>query len=333
MKKILMLTTGGTISSIESEHGLVPSNENFLNNLGLNGNFNFDLTIKPILLLDSSNIQPEEWNLIATSIFEYIPHYDGIVVTHGTDTMAYTTSMVSFMIQNPKIPVVFTGSQLPINNFLTDAISNLRTALQMALSGVGGIFLAFDRQIILGTRAVKVRTSSFHAFESINVRPVGLVDSNGLVLNEKYIPKTNGETKFNNKIDSNVFLLKLTPATNPMIFDLLIEAKVKGIVVEAFGAGGIQFIRRDFIKKIEEAQGAGIPVVVASQCLYEAANFKVYQVGKKALNAGAIEAYDMTSEASVTKLMWVLGQTSDLNEIKNYFKQNLAGEISDRIIK
>lgn len=327
-----MLTTGGTISSIESEYGLIPSSHVILDKMGIGFNSSFDLTVKEILLLDSSNIQPEEWNVIAMAIYDGLKDYDGIVVTHGTDTMAYTASMISFMIQNPDKPIVFTGSQVPLNNYLTDAISNLRTAFEMAQSGVGGVFIAFDRQIILGTRAVKVRTTSFHAFESINVKPAGVVDSYGLNLNFKHIPNYNKPFSFNNKINPNVFLLKLTPASNPDIIDLLISSNIEGIVVESFGSGGIQFIRRDFVSKLEQAVKKGIPVVVCSQCLYEGANFGIYQVGKKALSAGVIEAKDMTTEATITKLMWVLGQTNDLSQIRKYFKTNLAGEISEKLI-
>ena len=328
MKKLLMLTTGGTISSIESESGLVPSSaDTILKQMGIEQSHEFSLDVKEILLLDSSNIQPEEWNIIATAIYENMHNYDGIIVTHGTDTMAYSTSMVSFMVQNPSIPVVFTGSQLPIGNFLTDAITNLRSAFAMALSGVPGIFVAFDRKIILGTRAVKVRTTSFNAFESINLKYAGTVDSNGLSLNHYVIPSYEKEPIFNNKINSDVFLLKLTPGTNPHIIDILIESKVSGVVIEAFGAGGIQFVRRDFIEKLHNAYKHGIPVVVCSQCLYESSNFNIYQVGKKALSAGVIEAFDMTTEAAVTKLMWALGQTNNISEIKKIFETNYAGEI------
>ena len=331
MKKLLMLTTGGTISSVETESGLIPSSaDTILRQMGISETHEFSLEVKEILLLDSSNIQPEEWNIIATAIYENMPHYDGIVVTHGTDTMAYSSSMVSFMVQNPSIPVVFTGSQLPIGNFLTDAITNLRSAFAMALSGIAGIFVAFDRKIILGTRAVKVRTTSFNAFESINIKYAGTVDSNGLSLNDYFIPKYDKEPTFNNKINSNVFLLKLTPATNPNIIDLLINSKVSGIIIEAFGAGGIQFVRRDFIEKLHNAYKHRIPVVVCSQCLYESSNFNIYQVGKKALSTGVIEAYDMTTEAAVTKLMWALGQTSNLEEIKKIFETNYAGEVTIR---
>ena len=330
MKKLLMLTTGGTISSVDSAQGLVPSSGNkLLNQIGDEHN-EFNINVEEIMLLDSSNIQPEEWNIIATSIYNHINDYDGIIVTHGTDTLAYTTSMVSFMIQNPKIPIVFTGSQLPINHFQTDAVSNLRSAIAMAMSETPGIYVAFDRQIILGTRAVKVRTTSFHAFESINVKSAGFVNSNGLNLNKSVIPTYTGETTFNNNINSNVFLLKLTPATNPSIIDMLINSNVQGIVIEAFGIGGLQFIRRDFVSKLMLAADKNIPVVICSQCLYEPSNLNVYQVGRKALGAGVIEAYDMTTEACVTKLMWALGQTNKTEEIKTIFDKNIAGEISTK---
>jgi len=326
MKKILMLTTGGTISSIKSDDGLVPSNlDHVLKYVGIIKDF--ELSYKELMVLDSSNIQPEEWKKIATAIYKNMKSYDGIVVTHGTDTMAYTTSMISFMIQNPNIPIVFTGSQLPIDSEMTDAINNLRLAFKMALSGTPGIFLAFDREIILGTRAVKVRATSFHAFESVNTYSIGKIDSNGLVIHKSSLPKYSGGTKFNSNINSNVFLLKLTPATNPSIINLLINSNYKGIVIEAFGQGGLQFVRRDFIPYLIEAKKKNVAVVVASQCLYDGANLNIYQVGKKALETGVIESHDMTCEAAVTKLMWVLGQTDNLKEVKKLFNQNLAGEI------
>lgn len=328
MKKILMLTTGGTISSIKSDEGLVPSTLNHI--LKYIGEIkDFELECIELMVLDSTNIQPEEWIKIAECINNNMSKYDGIVVTHGTDTMAYTTSMISFMVQNPTIPVVFTGSQLPIDNTLTDAIGNLRLAFTFALTGIRGIYLAFDREIILGSRAVKVRATSFHAFESINSNPVARLDSKGLTIYKDSLVNYQDKPIFNTKIDSNVFLLKLTPATNPSIISMLINANYKGIVIEAFGQGGLQFVRRDFIPYLLEAKKKNVAIVVSSQCLYDGANLNIYQVGKKALETGVIESRDMTCEACVTKLMYALGQTTNLNKIKEIFETNIQGEIRD----
>ncbi len=327
MAKILLITTGGTITSIALDKALTPSSSHIiLDTLKIIDSSN-DYNVLDLFVLDSSNIQPEEWLQLAEKIVENLDKYDGVIVTHGTDTMAYTTSVLSFIIQNPKIPIVFTGSQLPIYDKLTDAYSNLRYALAMACSKIGGIFLAFNRKIILGCRAVKVRTSSFHAFESINSENVASIDARGLtILN---IPKTNNNFCYCNKLETNVFLLKLTPNMDPKIIDMLIKFGIKGLVIEAYGAGGISFIRRNFLVHLKKLIALNIPVCVCSQCLYESANFNIYEVGKKALNIGVIEAFDMTSEACLAKLMYLLGCSKDINYIKTNFKKNLVGEIKE----
>ena len=156
-KKILLLTTGGTIASLPGGSGLEPRRSEVME-LALDQlRSYYDITIDDVMCLDSSNITPEEWQLIARRIFEDRAGFDGIVVSHGTDTMAYTASAVTFMLPDIDLPVVFTGSQLPLADMLSDAPGNLRTAFAMAASGHPGVFLAFDRKVMLGCRAVKIR--------------------------------------------------------------------------------------------------------------------------------------------------------------------------------
>ena len=327
MKKILLLTTGGTIASVPGEDGLVPeAAPPALTRVIQEFSRHYEIQSRNILNLDSSNIQSEEWQLIARSVYESLPDYDGIVVTHGTDTMAYTASMLTFMLENLKKPVVLTGSQMPISLPLSDAPGNLVAAFAAVDAGLHGVSVAFNHKIILGCRAVKVRAMGIDAFASVNSPIRGEVMANGLAVYDNS-PPPEGETALNSRLCNDVFLLKLIPGTNPRIFDALAQLPYRGVILEAFGAGGLHFIRRDLSEKIRALVEKGIAVVVCSQCLYDASDFSIYEVGRKILEAGAIPAGDMTTEAAVTKLMWALGQTGSLDTIREIFARNIAGEI------
>ncbi len=327
-KHILLITTGGTIASVPGGEGLEPRRSDVLEREIDQLRTYYDITVQDLMCLDSSNIQPEDWVTIARAIFEARGTCDGIVVSHGTDTMAYTASMATFMLKNMDLPVVFTGSQLPLVDFLSDAPGNLRTAFAMAASGYPGVFLAFDRKIMLGCRAVKVRASGFNAFESINRRYVGRVTAMGMELEEKDIPIPTGPAQFLPQASSRVFLLKLTPGVDPGIIDLLVDLGYRGIVVEAFGLGGMNFLQSSPGHGIRGAVDRGVSVVVCSQCLYDSSNLDVYQVGKKLLSLGVIQGRDMTTEAALTKLMWALGQGYSQDEVRQCFETSIAGEIT-----
>ena len=326
-KKILLLTTGGTIASLPGGEGLEPQRSDVMERELNQLRTYYDITVKDVMCLDSSNIRPEEWQLIARWIFEERTGFDGIVVSHGTDTMAYTASAVTYMLPNIDVPVVFTGSQLPLADMLSDGPDNLRTAFAMAAAGHPGVFLAFDRKVMLGCRAVKVRASGFSAFESVNARYAALVSNQGLVVDPEVLPKRTGEAELRTDISRNVFLLKLTPGLNPAVFDMLAAMGYKGIVVEAFGLGGVNVLHKG-LRGIHRAVEDGISVVITTQCLYDSANLQVYQVGNKLLELGVIQGRDMTSEAAMTKLMWAIGQGMEPDQIAALFAKNLAGEVT-----
>ena len=326
-KHILLLTTGGTIASVEGGQGLEPHRSGVMDREIQQLRTYYDITVWDVMCLDSSNILPEQWQQIAGVIFEARNGFDGIVVSHGTDTMAYTASSVTFMLPDINLPVVFTGSQLPLLDVLSDGPDNLRTAFAMAASGCAGVYLAFDRKVMRGCRAVKVRASGFSAFESVNARYAALVSNRGLEIDSALMPARKGEPALKDGICNKVFLLKLTPGLSPDIFDTLTAMGYRGIVVEAFGLGGINVLGSG-LEGIRRAVEKGVSVVITTQCLYDSSDLRVYQVGNKLLELGVIQGRDMTSEAAMTKLMWALGQGMDQQQIAGLFTQSLAGEIT-----
>ncbi len=330
MKKILLLTTGGTIASRWTEQGLSPgiNCQDILQMLPVLQE-NFIINSKDIFNLDSSNVQPEEWQYMAEVIAEALPRYDGIIITHGTDTMAYTASALSYMLQNLNKPVVLTGAQIPIEQMFTDAEMNLQVAFAAVNIGISGVVIAFDGKIINGCRSVKVRTLGFDAFESISAPYMGEVYADGVHIKSKNTcVLRKGTFKLKKELCTDVFLLKLIPGTNPEIFDWLQQMKYRGIVIEAFGAGGTHFERRNLTEKLKKLVESGVSIVVCSQCLYEKSDLSLYEVGRRLLECGVIPGRDMTTEAIVTKLMWALGQTENPLEVRQIFDTNYAGEVT-----
>lgn len=328
MKKILIINTGGTFSSQATDEGLAPALKSSAILDSASGiSADIELVAEDYCSLDSANIVPEDWISIADRVGGSVNDYDGFVIIHGTDTMAYTASMLSFMLKGIPVPVVLTGSQMPLGMPMSDALMNLHCAVWMAASGVPGVYVAFDRKIMLGCRTSKVRTVSFNAFESINYPFAGEVNAYGLQLytegrtpSKDFRPHTN--------YSDRISILKLYPGMDPGVLTYLRDNGIQGVYIEGFGLGGVPFLRKDFTAEIKKASDLGMPILVGSQCRYEGSDLSVYETGKRILECGGIPVYDMTEEAIVTKLMWCLGQTKDYRNIRELFDTDLAGEVT-----
>ena len=327
-KKILLLSTGGTIASVASEEGLIPgqSGAELLHTLG---GLPYEVEVKDILSLDSSNIQPEEWAFIAEQIYKLRRGFDGIVVSHGTDTMAYTAAALSYLVQHSKKPIVITGAQKPIDLDVTDARTNLLDSLRFAsCERAHGVTIVFDGKVIAGTRGKKERTKSYNAFSSINFPYLAVIQEEHILfyIDDKWQDRES--VRFYHELDNRVALLKLIPSLDSSLLDYMAE-HYDAVVIESFGVGGLpSYDSGDFYSSIARWIEMGKTVVMTTQVTQEGSNMSVYEVGQKIKNAfGLIESYDMTLEATVTKLMWVLGQTKDAEKVKELFYKTVNHDI------
>lgn len=309
MKKILLIATGGTIASKATVEGLAPgiTSEELLGCVPEIAGI-ADITARQLFNLDSTNIRSDHWLAIARTIREAYDGFDGFVITHGTDTMAYTAAALSYLIQKSPKPIVLTGSQKSIYLRDTDARNNLTDALIRACDDkASGVEIVFDGKVILGTRARKTRSKSFNAFSSIDYPEIARVRGGRLI---RYITedKPDGPV-FYDSLDPKVFVCKLIPGADPAIFDYLAD-RYHGVVIESFGVGGIPcYGSEDFMQALERLLAAGVTVVITTQVSHEGSDMEVYKVGYLAKERlGLMEGYDMTPEAIAAKLMWILGR-------------------------
>ncbi len=324
--RILVIGTGGTIASSMTELGY-RSQLDVAEILKIAGIDEEGIDAVDLMNVDSTLIQPEDWVTMARAIHGYSRDYDGIVITHGTDTLAYTASMLSFMLRNINMPIVLTGSMLPASEPNSDAPRNVRVAIRFAKESVPGVFIAFMDKIMLGNRASKVHSQGLNAFQSINYPDVAYVKGEEVLyrIDPKRL-KRKGKPSVDTSMDPDVAYVRLLPGLRPEFLRALVEAGCLGIVIEGYGVGGLPYRSRDVLSTVAEISGE-IPVVMTTQAVYGGVDLSRYEVGRRALKAGVIPAGDMTKEATVTKLMWALGHSRSVDEIRGIMMRNLAGEL------
>ena len=326
MKNILLIATGGTIASKPTGSGLAPSitTAELLSYVPEIAKVANVVEIQPFNL-DSTNVSPAHWLEIARIVEERYDDFDGFVITHGTDTMAYTAAALSYLIQGSPKPIVLTGSQMSVYLRDTDARKNLADAfIYCADDGACGVHVVFDGNVILGTRAKKTRTRSFNAFTSIDFPDVAVM-KDGKPFYYIREEKPGGPPQFYRTLDDSVFALKMIPGAKSEIFDFL-DAHCNALIIESFGTGGLPAYG-GWEQRLECFLRMGKTVVFTTQVEREGSALDKYEVGRKLKKLGRVlEARSMTLEASVAKLMWLLAFAEN-DEIERLFYEPVAFDI------
>lgn len=337
--RILMIYTGGTIGMVETPDGLQPFDfSHLMDNVPKIGKLGYDIQSyqfpEPI---DSSNMNPKYWGQIVKAISDNYDNYDGFVVLHGTDTMAYTASALSFMLRNLRKPVVITGSQLPIGDIREDGTENLISAVEVAgATDANGdpmiqeVVISFQDHIVRGCRSTKFTSTGFDAFHSFNYPDLGSIDLH-ITYNTPYLLRH--ETKLPLEpfyaMDPSILVLWLFPGiTEEVVKAQLATPGIKAVVLRTFGAGNAP-TEKWFLDAISEAVSKGLIIYNVTQCLNGGDESKRYYTGDMLTDAGVITGYNITVEAAVAKLMYLLGSGFSADDIKRYLQVSMVGEITE----
>lgn len=328
LPRVLLLFCGGTIIMEKTKEGIldVGSKTRSIKKLmklepRIGEIANID--IEYIDNIDSTNITSKHWDQMSKVIAKNYEKYDGFVLTHGTNTMSYTASALSFTLQNLGKPVVLTGSQIPGDQIETDARRNFVNAVRAATLDIAGVYIVFDEEIILGSRASKVSESRLDAFETINWDDAGEIRIDIRVSEE--VKKRHGRPiNLQLGFDDNIAVITLFPQMNPKTLQLALHQGVSGVILRGYGAGGISYAYLDILQELRKRK---VPVIVSTQCMEGATLMHMDDVGTKALKAGVIQAHDMSIECTIVKLMWAL-KRGPYSSIKELMHHNYTGEIN-----
>ncbi|MBL4745867.1 MAG: asparaginase [Flavobacteriaceae bacterium] len=339
---ILLIYTGGTIGMVKDFK------------TGTLKTFNFDKLIKHIPEInqlnctidsysfeepiDSSNMNPNSWKFIAEVIEDRYDDFDGFVVLHGSDTMSYTSSALSFMFENLTKPVIFTGSQLPIGDLRTDAKENLITSIEIASCVKNGkpviseVCLYFEYKLYRANRTTKINAEQFEAFTSLNYPPLA---ESGVHLKFNlpliYQPENNLPLRIHKKLNNNIVLLKLFPGITKIVVETILNIPGnRGVILETYGSGNAP-TEPWFIAALTNTIQQGIPIVNVTQCAGGSVIMGVYETSVDLQNIGVISGNDITTEAALAKLMYLLGEDYNLTQIKKWFEISIRGEISESL--
>lgn len=287
-----------------------------------------EIKMERLFFEDSSDINKEHWGKLAEFIQDKYEQYDGFVILHGTDTMAYTASALSFALQQLDKPVILTGSQVPMSNIRSDARRNLVNAVEMATLPLPEVAICFNDFVYRGNRSTKMSIGDFDAFASPNYPPLAEIGLN--IEMRDHIHSASNSLQVSTEFSDQVFLLKIYPNLDPAFLDQIDFGNIRALIVEAFGSGnfpihGGQNLLPFFEKCIEN----NILLIITSQAAYDAVDLSNYESGRKAQELGALSARDMTTEATLTKIMYLLAKHDDNETVAEQFNRNLVGEMTE----
>jgi L-asparaginase len=331
LKKILLIHTGGTFGMMPAEptRVLAPADIQhlilkYLPEIENIARIDFEVAFN----IDSANIQIHHWQTLAGIILKNYQKYDGFVIIHGTDSMVYSASALSFMLQGLAKPVIFTGSQRPLAVIRSDARGNLISSIELATYPIPEVSIYFDNQLFRGNRVIKISSTSYEAFASPNfpiLAEVGL----DLTISKNILP-AGKKLFYHDGFDENILCIRFFPGLQPAHLETITDSPVKGVIIEALGLGNLSIHEKSLIPWIEKMDRVGKIIVISSQSPYGTVNFNLYECGQKIVTAGGISAADMTTAAAIIKLMFLLGQfPENSRKVKEYYQKSIAGELTE----